>query len=195
MKKLIFATTNENKLFEAKKLLKNYYDVVGLKEIGFEHKIIENKSSIIDNSIHKALFVKEKTGFNCFADDTGLEVDVLDGAPGVYSKRYAGINASSEDNINKLLNSLKGEKNRKAQFKTVISLNIDEKIITFIGICKGKILNKKKGENGFGYDPVFVPEKYKLSFAEMTVEEKNKISHRGIAIQKLFLHLTNLYSK
>ena len=195
MKKLIFATTNENKLFEAKKLLKNYYDVVGLKEIGFEHKIIENKSSIIDNSIHKALFVKEKTGFNCFADDTGLEVDVLDGAPGVYSKRYAGINASSEDNINKLLNSLKGEKNRKAQFKTVISLNIDEKIITFIGICKGKILNKKKGENGFGYDPVFVPEKYKLSFAEMTVEEKNKISHRGIAIQKLFFYLKNLYSK
>ena len=195
MKKLIFATTNENKLFEAKKLLKNYYDVVGLKEIGFEHKIIENKSSIIDNSIHKALFVKEKTGFNCFADDTGLEVDVLDGAPGVHSKRYAGINASSEDNINKLLNSLKGEKNRKAQFKTVISLNIDEKIITFIGICKGKILNKKKGENGFGYDPVFVPEKYKLSFAEMTVEEKNKISHRGIAIQKLFFYLKNLYSK
>lgn len=195
MKKLIFATTNENKLFEVKKLLKNYYDVVGLKEIGFEHKIIENKSSIIDNSIHKALFVKEKTGFNCFADDTGLEVDVLDGAPGVYSKRYAGINASSEDNINKLLNSLKGEKNRKAQFKTVISLNIDEKIITFIGICKGKILNKKKGENGFGYDPVFVPEKYKLSFAEMTVEEKNKISHRGIAIQKLFFYLKNLYSK
>ena len=195
MKKLIFATTNENKLFEAKKLLKNYYEVVGLKEIGFEHKIIENKSSIIDNSIHKALFVKEKTGFNCFADDTGLEVDVLDGAPGVYSKRYAGINASSEDNINKLLNSLKGEKNRKAQFKTVISLNIDEKIITFIGICKGKILNKKKGENGFGYDPVFVPEKYKLSFAEMTVEEKNKISHRGIAIQKLFFYLKNLYSK
>ena len=106
MKKLIFATTNENKLFEVKKLLKNYYDVVGLKEIGFEHNIIENKSSIIGNSIHKALFVKEKTGFNCFADDTGLEVDVLDGAPGVHSKRYAGINASSEDNINKLLNSL-----------------------------------------------------------------------------------------
>ena len=158
-------------------------------------KIIENKSSIIGNSIHKALFVKEKTGFNCFADDTGLEVDVLDGAPGVHSKRYAGINASSEDNINKLLNSLQGVKNRKAQFKTVISLNIDEKIKTFIGICKGKILNKKKGEYGFGYDPIFVPEKSKLSFAEMTIEEKNKIGHRGIAIQKLFFYLTNLYSK
>ena len=195
MKKLIFATTNENKLFEAKKLLKNYYDVIGLKEIGFEHKIIENKSTIIDNSVHKALFVKEKTGFNCFADDTGLEVDFLDGAPGVYSKRYAGINASSEDNINKLLNSLQGQKNRKAQFKTVISLNIDKKIKTFVGICRGKILNKKKGENGFGYDPIFVPEKSKLSFAEMTVEEKNKIGHRGIAIQKLFFYLTNLYSK
>ena len=195
MKKLIFATTNENKLFEAKKLLKNYYDVVGLKEIGFEHKIIENKSSIIDSSVHKALFVKEKTGLNCFADDTGLEVDVLDGAPGVHSKRYAGIDASSEDNINKLLNSLQGVKNRKAQFKTVISLNIDEKIRTFIGICKGKILNKKKGEYGFGYDPIFLPEKSKLSFAEMTVEEKNKIGHRGIAIQKLFFYLTNLYSK
>ena len=195
MKKLIFATTNENKLFEVKKLLKNYYDVVGLKEIGFEHNIIENKSSIIGNSIHKALFVKEKTGFNCFADDTGLEVDVLDGAPGVHSKRYAGINASSEDNINKLLNSLQGVKNRKAQFKTVISLNIDEKIRTFTGICKGKILNKKKGEYGFGYDPIFVPEKSKLSFAEMTIEEKNKIGHRGIAIQKLFFYLTNLYSK
>ena len=118
MKKLIFATTNENKLFEVKKILKNYYDVVGLKEIGFEHKIIENKSSIIDNSIHKALFVKEKTGFNCFADDTGLEVDILDGAPGVYSKRYAGINASSEDNINKLLNSLQGQKNRNCLLYT-----------------------------------------------------------------------------
>ena len=128
MKKLIFATKNENKLFEAKELLKNYYDVVGLKEIGFEDKIIENKSSIIDNSVHKALFVKEKTGLNCFADDTGLEVDVLDGAPGVHSKRYAGIDASSEENINKLLNSLQGVKNRKAQFKTVISLNIDRKL-------------------------------------------------------------------
>ena len=138
-------------------------------------------------------YVKGKTGFDCFADDTGLEVKALNGMPGVFSKRFAGINASSEDNIDKLLNLLENQTDRSAQFKTIISLHLNRKIKTFEGICKGNIAYEKMGEFGFGYDPIFIPENKELSFGQMSMQDKNKIAHRGKAIKKLIDYLTNLY--
>ena len=191
--KLIFATHNDNKLKEVKELLSKSFEILSLNDIGFKDEILENKNTIKENSIKKAQIVKAKTGFDCFADDTGLEVEILNGAPGVFSKRFAGKNASTDDNINKLLSLLKNKSNRKARFKTVISLNLDGKIKIFEGICKGTISTKRQGKLGFGYDSVFIPNGSKISFGQMSLAKKNEIAHRSIAVNKLVDFLTNLY--
>ena len=193
MKKLIFATHNANKVKEVRYQLMGTYEILGLNDIGFHEEIIEDKKTIVENSIAKVRFVKERTGYDCFADDTGLEVNSLNGKPGVFSKRFAGQNASSDDNIKKLLHMLKGKLDRSAQFKTVISLFNNGEIQTFEGICKGNIGFKRSGNFGFGYDPIFIPENKNISFGQMSLEEKNKIAHRAIAVNKLIGYLTNLY--
>ena len=191
--KLIFATHNDNKLKEVRELLSKSFEILSLNDIGFKDEIEENKNTIKENSIEKAKIVKLKTGLDCFADDTGLEVEILNGAPGVFSKRFAGVNASSDDNIDKLLSLLKNKSNRNAQFKTVVSLNLNGKIKIFEGICKGTISTKRQGELGFGYDSVFIPNRSKISFGQMSLAEKNKIAHRSIAVNKLVNFLTNVY--
>ena len=191
--KLIFATHNDNKLKEVKELLSKSFEILSLNDIGFKDEIEENRNTIKGNSIEKAKIIKFKTGLDCFADDTGLEVEILNGAPGVFSKRFAGKNASTEDNINKLLSLLKNKSNRKARFKTVISLNLDGKIKIFEGICKGTISTKRQGKLGFGYDSVFIPNGSKISFGQMSLAKKNEIAHRSIAVNKLVDFLTNLY--
>ena len=193
MKKLIFATHNANKVKEVRNQLMGTYEILGLNDIGFHEEIIEDKKTIVENSIAKVRFVKERTGYDCFADDTGLEVNALNGKPGVFSKRFAGQNASSDDNINKLLHMLKGKQDRSAQFKTVISLFNNGEIQTFEGICKGNIGFNRSGNFGFGYDPIFIPENKNISFGQMSLEEKNKIAHRARAVNKLIGYLTNLY--
>ena len=193
MKKLIFATHNINKVKEVRNQLMGTYEILGLNDIGFHEEIIEDKKTIIENSIAKVRFVKERTGYDCFADDTGLEVNTLNGKPGVFSKRFAGLNASSDDNINKLLHMLEGKLDRSAQFKTVISLFNNGEIQTFEGICKGNIGFKRSGNFGFGYDPIFIPENKNISFGQMSLDEKNKIAHRARAVNKLIGYLTNLY--
>lgn len=187
--KIVFATNNPNKLEEAQELL-SFFNVVGLNDIGCTEDIPETKNTLEGNAKLKAAFVKESFGFNCFSDDTGLEVEALNGAPGVYSARYAGESANADDNMNKLLEALKNKVNRKAQFRTVIALNFDGEELTFEGICKGAILENRIGEKGFGYDPIFVPDGFNKTFAEMSLEQKSTISHRGKAIKKLvtFLH-------
>ncbi|NVJ88911.1 MAG: non-canonical purine NTP diphosphatase [Flavobacteriaceae bacterium] len=183
--KLVFATNNIKKLLEVQNMLPKSIELLSLKDINCFDEIDETETTLEGNAKLKANYISEKFGYNCFADDTGLEVDALDGKPGVYSARYAGVPVNSEKNMQKLLSELEGKSNRKAQFRTVICLNLDNKQYLFQGICKGKILHEQKGEKGFGYDPVFKPENYHESFAEMNSEEKNKISHRGLAIQKL----------
>ena len=191
--KLVFATHNDNKLKEVRELLSKSFEILSLNDIGFKDEIEENKNTIKENSIEKAKIVKLKTGLDCFADDTGLEVEILNGAPGVFSKRFAGENASSYENIDKLLSLLKNKSNRNAQFKTIVSLNLSGKIKIFEGICKGTISTKRQGGLGFGYDSVFIPNGSKISFGQMSLAEKNKIAHRSIAVNKLVDYLTNLY--
>tara|TARA_B100000989_G_scaffold203720_1_gene154172 strand:+ start:1398 stop:1979 length:582 start_codon:yes stop_codon:yes gene_type:complete len=193
MNKLIFATQNINKVREVRELLSNSFEILGLDDIGFNEDIIEDKSTIIENSIKKAEFIKIKTGYDCFADDTGLEVNALNGQPGVFSKRFAGPNASSDDNIDKLLEMLGNNPNRAARFKTVISLSKNSEIITFEGLCEGNIGYKRMGNLGFGYDPVFIPKNRNISFGQMSLSEKNLIAHRAKAMNKLVDYLTNLY--
>jgi XTP/dITP diphosphohydrolase len=183
--KLVFATNNLNKLKEVQEMLPNSIELLSLKDINCFDEIEETETTLDGNAKLKANYITQKFGYNCFADDTGLEVDGLEGKPGVYSARFAGEPSNSEKNIQKVLSELENKTNRKAQFRTVICLNIDENQYLFEGTCKGEILTKKQGEKGFGYDPIFKPEGYSTSFAEMSSEEKNKISHRGIAIQKL----------
>lgn len=182
--KIVFATNNLNKLEEVQDLLP-FFNVKGLKDIGCFEEIAETGTTLKENAIIKAAYVKEKFGLNCISDDTGLEVEALDGAPGVYSARYAGEPANTEKNIEKLLQTLEGKSNRKAQFKTVIALELDNEQFIFEGVCKGTIIDHRVGTKGFGYDPIFKPNNSNKTFAEMTLEEKGKISHRGIAIQKL----------
>ncbi len=190
--KIVFATNNPNKLKEVKLLLPSI-EILSLQDIGCFEDILETAETLEGNAILKADYVTQKYGFNCFADDTGLEVDALNGTPGVYSARYAGENCNSEDNMQKLLFELKKNANRNAQFKTIIALNLDTNQTLFEGICKGKILTNKHGEKGFGYDPIFKPNGFDKSFAEMTMLEKGIISHRGKAIQQLirFLNTSN----
>lgn len=193
--KLVFATNNLNKLAEVQKMLPDSIQLLSLKDINCFDEIDETATTLEGNAKLKADYITTKFGFNCFADDTGLEVESLDGKPGVYSARFAGEPANSENNTQKLLEDLKDKTNRKAQFRTALSLNLNGRQILFEGICKGEILKKKHGEKGFGYDPIFKPEGFNVSFAEMSSEQKNKISHRGIAIQKLVAFLEKKYSK
>lgn len=190
--KLVFATNNQHKLQELTHLLGNSFELLSLNDIHCEEEIPENQDTIEENASEKSLYIYNKYGFNCFADDTGLEIDALNGEPGVYSARYAGEEKSSEKNIELVLQKLSKIKNRKARFKTVISLVIDGREIQFEGIVNGQILEEKRGTTGFGYDPIFKPDESHLSFAEMTMEEKGKISHRGRAVQKLVEYLSQL---
>ncbi|MGN0033698.1 MAG: non-canonical purine NTP diphosphatase [Candidatus Limimorpha sp.] len=189
MEKIVFATHNKNKLEEIRSIVTNY-EIVGLSDIGCKEEIVEDADNIQGNAKIKADFVTKKFHLNCFADDTALEVEALNGAPGVYSARYAGENCSYHDNVVKLLKALEGVENRNARFRTVIALNLDGKQYFFEGIVNGKILNEEHGNRGFGYDPIFQPDGFEESFAEMTMETKNKISHRGIATTKLIEFLT-----
>ena len=182
---LLFATSNKNKVLEIKKVLPKEFNIKSLDDIGFCEEIPENENTIEGNAIFKANYMYKKYNLNVFADDTGLEVDSLNGKPGVHSARYAGISKNSTDNINKLLKKLKNKKNRKARFKTVIALILNSKIHTFEGVVEGIITKKPKGENGFGYDPVFIPSGYNKTFGELSIEEKNSISHRSLAMNKL----------
>ena len=183
--KLVFATNNLNKLKEVQEMLPNSIELLSLKDINCFDEIDETEITLEGNAQLKADHITKKFGYNCFADDTGLEVESLDGKPGVYSARFAGEPSNSENNMQKILLKLENKENRKAQFRTAVCLNLDGKQFLFNGICKGEILTEKQGEKGFGYDPIFQPQEYKQSFAEMSSEEKNKISHRGLAIQKL----------
>lgn len=188
---LVFATHNPNKLQELKQIVPEHIQLESLTEIHCNEEIIEDAPTIEGNAQLKARYITANYNKSCFADDTGLEVDFLAGAPGVYSARYAGEQKNSEDNIAKLLSELGETDNRKAQFKTVICLRMDDEEHLFTGICKGVITNKPSGESGFGYDPVFQPEGYDLTFAQMPSELKNKISHRGKAVQQLIDFLEN----
>lgn len=183
--KLVFATNNLNKLAEVQKMLPNSIKLLSLKDISCFEDIEETATTLEGNAQIKANYVTEKFGLNCFADDTGLEVESLNNEPGVYSARYAGEPTNAEKNMQKLLRNLTNKTNRKAKFRTSICLNLDGNQFLFDGICTGEILTEKHGEKGFGYDPIFKPEGYNESFAQITSEEKNKISHRGLAIQKL----------
>lgn len=188
---LVFASNNKNKIAEIQQLLPPSIQILSLEEIGCFEEIPETADTIEGNAILKANYVTQNYGYDCFADDTGLEVEALNGDPGVYSARYAGDQKDSNDNMNKLLANLKGESNRNAQFKTVITLNKNGKQILFTGIAKGKITEEKLGEKGFGYDPIFQPEGYTETFAQLSSEIKNKISHRGKATQLLITFLKN----
>ena len=190
--KLVFATNNLHKLKEVQEMLSNSIEVLSLKDIGCFEDIEETESTLEGNAKLKADYITKKYGFDCFADDTGLEVEALDGDPGVYSARYAGEHGNAEKNMEKLLIELKNKSNRKAKFKTIIALNLTNKQYLFEGICDGEILKEKTGVKGFGYDPIFKPSNASCSFAEMNSEEKNIISHRGIAIQKLVKFLNSL---
>jgi len=188
-RKLVFATNNQYKLNEIKNILDDRLDLVSLKDLNFNEDIPEDHNSLEENSARKALFVYNKHKIDCFADDTGLEIEALNGEPGAYSARYAGDQCNFEDNISKVLRKLQGFKNRKARFRTVISLVENGHVVNFEGSINGKILNHKRGIHGFGYDPIFQPDRYKQTFAEMSMDEKNKISHRARAIEKLVNYL------
>ncbi len=192
---IVFATANSNKVREVLELLDDGIDIVSLNDIGCEEDIPETQPTIEGNALQKAQYVIDNYHVNCFAEDTGLEIEALNGEPGVFSARYAGEARDSEANMALVLEKLKAKTNRKAQFKTVVALVIDNQMFTFEGIAKGYIATEKKGEKGFGYDPIFIPEGYEVSFAEMTATEKNKISHRGKAIEKLKIFLNQLVNQ
>ena len=177
---LIFATANQNKLIEINKIIPNNVNIISFEDLKFDEEVPENENTIKENAIFKAKYIYNKFNTNVFSDDTGLEVEILNGEPGVYSARYAGDACNSQDNINKLLNKLENKKNRNAKFKTVIALILDNKIYTFEGIVEGKILKNQVGNNGFGYDSIFSPLGYNKSFAELSLKEKNLISHKII---------------
>ena len=190
--KLVFATNNQHKLKEVQKMLPNSIQLLSLKDIHCFDEIEETATTLEGNARLKADHITEKYGYHCFADDTGLEINSLNGQPGVFSARYAGEHGDSEKNMQKVLNNLAGKVDRIAQFRTVIALNLNHKQYVFEGVCKGEITSEKSGKEGFGYDPIFKPKGYSLSFAEMSSEEKNKISHRGIAVQQLVQFLNSL---
>ena len=189
--KLCFATNNTHKIKEVQQLLGGAFEVVGLKAIDCTEELPETQETIAGNSAQKAQFVYQNYGVNCFADDTGLEIEALRGEPGVHSAHYAGPERDSRANMAKVLKKLTGISNRQAQFRTVITLIMDEQEHTFEGIVPGAIAEAASGEAGFGYDPIFIPQGYKQSFAEMTLEEKNQISHRAKAVRKLVDFLQN----
>jgi XTP/dITP diphosphohydrolase len=186
---LVFASNNKNKILEIQSILPETIKILSLEDIGCLEDIPETADTIEGNAILKANYVSQKYGYDCFADDTGLEVAALNGEPGVYSARYAGEQRNSDDNMDKVLNALSVENNRNAQFKTVIALNLKGKQELFTGIAKGEITLEKTGNKGFGYDPIFQPLGYKETFAELSLEIKNEISHRGKATQQLIQFL------
>ncbi len=188
---LVFATNNKNKIQEVRQMLPVTIEIISLESIGCFEEIPETAATIEENAIMKANYITQKYGYNCFADDTGLEVEVLNDKPGVLSARYAGEQRSSEDNMNKLLTILSNETNRNAQFKTVIALNLNGKQHLFNGIARGEITFEKSGNHGFGYDSIFKPEGYEETFAQLSLEEKATISHRGKAIEQLIAFLQN----
>lgn len=190
--KLVFASNNKNKIKEIQSILNGSIQLLSLEDIGCHEEIPETANTIEGNAILKANYVTEKYGYDCFADDTGLEVTALNGEPGVYSARYAGEQKNAEDNMDKLLNSLIHKEDRSAQFKTVIALNFNEEQHLFTGIAKGEITSNKTGNNGFGYDPIFQPENYSETFAELASDVKNKISHRAKATQQLIDYLNSI---
>ncbi|MCC6684368.1 MAG: non-canonical purine NTP diphosphatase [Bacteroidia bacterium] len=189
---LVFATQNRNKAAEINALLEGKFHVRSLIDLGYTNDIPETGNTLEENALIKARHVFKLSGENCFADDTGLEVAALNGEPGVYSARYAGEHKNDSDNIDLLLHKLKDKPNRKAHFRTVIALILDGKEYLFEGIVKGEIGTEKKGSGGFGYDPVFRPENAELTFAQMLLEEKNKISHRARAFAQMKAFLMNL---
>lgn len=189
---LVFASNNKNKILELQSMLPENITIRSLESIGCFEDIPETSDTIEGNAIQKANYVTEKYGFECFADDTGLEIDALNGAPGVYSARYAGEQRNADDNMNKVLESLTHTLNRKAQFKTVIALNLNGKQHLFTGIAPGEITLEKTGDQGFGYDPIFRPIGYTETFAQLVLEVKNEISHRGKATKQLLAHLKTI---
>ena len=191
MKQLVFATNNQHKVDEMKHALNGRFEIKSLKEAGINIDIPEPFNTLEENAATKSTTIYNLTNADCFSEDTGLEVEALGGEPGVKSARYAGENASFDDNVTKLLAKMENINNRAAQFKTIISLIIDGKEYLFEGICKGTILSNRQGEKGFGYDPIFTPEGSYKSFAEMTMEEKNVYSHRRKAADKLVTFLAN----
>ena len=193
--KLIFATNNEHKVDEIKTVVGAQFEIITLKEAGIDIDIPEPHDTLKENASEKSGTIHKLTGLSCFSEDTGLEVDALNGEPGVKSARYAGEVKSFDKNIDKLLTNLQGKENRRARFRTVISLILDEKEYFFEGICEGKIIDDRRGNNGFGYDPVFVPEGENRTFAELDMSEKNKFSHRKKATDKLLSFLKNSAEK
>ena len=189
MKDIVFATNNENKLKEVRAIADHKFNILSLKDIGCSEDIAETASTFEGNALIKARYVHEKYGYDCFADDSGLEVEALGNAPGVFSARYAGEPSDSRKNIVKLLQEMQGVKNRKARFRTCIALIYEGEKSMFEGSIEGSIIEELRGCNGFGYDPLFMPAGYELTFAEMSSDEKNKISHRALATNKLIEYL------
>ncbi|EDP96097.1 non-canonical purine NTP diphosphatase [Kordia algicida OT-1] len=183
--KIVFATNNQNKVKEVQSLLPSHITILSLKDIGCEEDIPETQPTIEGNAIQKAQYVKEHYGYDCFADDTGLEVHALNGEPGVFSARYAGSQRNADDNMNKLLHNLEDKEDRSAHFKTVVALILNGEQHTFTGICEGTIIKKKKGDKGFGYDPIFMANGFSETFSQISLAEKNRVGHRGKAVQKL----------
>lgn len=183
--KLVFATNNINKLKELQQLLGEKVELLSLKDINCNDEIPEDYETLEENATQKAEYIYKKYNVNCFADDTGLEIKSLNNEPGVYSARYAGVDKDAKANMKKVLTKLDGIEDRSARFRTVISLFLNDKEYQFEGIVDGDILESERGKDGFGYDPIFEPKGYNVSFAEMEMSEKNKISHRGLAVQKL----------
>ncbi len=188
---IIFATNNDHKLREIRHIIGNSFDLLSLEDINFENDIPENEPTLEGNALFKARYINQATGLNVFADDTGLEIEALNGQPGVWSARFAGENKDSGANIEKVLSLLGTSENRRARFRTVIALIFNNKEYLFEGIVDGNIISEKKGHEGFGYDPVFVPEGKNLTFAEMDLDEKNRISHRARAFEKLKVFLAS----
>ncbi|MEH6536592.1 MAG: non-canonical purine NTP diphosphatase [Psychroserpens sp.] len=189
---LVFATNNGNKLKEVQSLIPEHIQLLSLKDIGCFEDVPETQLTIEGNAIQKAEYIKAQYGFDCFADDTGLEVEALDGEPGVYSARYAGEQRDAHDNMDKLLNKLSTKEDRSALFKTVVALHLNGELKTFTGICRGSISTTKSGDQGFGYDPIFKAMGYDKTFAEMSLDEKNAIGHRGKAVRLLVSFLINI---
>lgn len=187
---LVFATHNKNKFKEVASMLPKHIKLLSLTDIGCTEDIAETADTIEGNAILKAKYVKENYNLDCFADDTGLEVIALNGEPGVYSARYAGLDNNAEKNMSKLLSNLTGKESRVAQFKTAIALTKDNSETLFIGICEGEITESRNGDGGFGYDPIFKPNGFDITFAEMTLAEKAEIGHRGKAMRKLIAYLS-----
>jgi XTP/dITP diphosphohydrolase len=193
MQQYVFATNNKHKLEEINKLLTTTCTIQSLSNVNIFDELPETHETLEENAIEKAMYVYEKYKYNCFADDTGLEIEALNGKPGVYSARYAGIDCSYEDNVNKVLKEMSMVENRKAVFRTIIALVEDGLTQTFEGRVEGKIILEKKGSNGFGYDPVFMPEGYNITFAEMDLDMKNRISHRARALENFIKYLKTRY--